>query len=119
MWELPELRRQLREADDEDRRLAAENAELMRCLRAKEAVVADLLRGRMTFAGAADRFGALNESYPACAAQLRGHYPGATDREKCARNVIDYALHRAAPHEEAAARARLEAELRQMLTAGR
>jgi hypothetical protein len=115
VWNLPELQRQFREADDEGRRLSADNAELMRCLRAKEATVADLLAGRVALAEAADRFSALNDAQPRCAARVRERYAGGTDREKCARNVIDFALHRAPPRERDALAARLEAELRQML----
>jgi hypothetical protein len=117
VWNLPGLQRQLREADDEDRRLSADNAELMRCLRAKEATVADLLAGRVTLAEAADRFSLLNASRPQCAARVRECYAGSTDREKYAQNVIDFALHRVPSHEQPDVAARLEVEFRHVLAA--
>jgi hypothetical protein len=63
-------------------------------IEAKEAVVRELIAGRVTLPEATARFMALNQSHPEYLRMIRENYPGSSDEEKTARNVIDYSLGR-------------------------
>jgi hypothetical protein len=115
VWNVPALQEQVRASVAEETRLDCEDGEVMRRIAVKEAIAADLAEGRCTLAEATDRFNELNATRPEYVSTLLRSVPGATDREKFARNVISYALIRVEPSERPALSSRLEAELRQML----
>jgi hypothetical protein len=117
VWNLPTLKEQVRESAAEGDRLSSEDDEVLRRIAIKEGIISDLLTGRSTLAEATDRFTELNAARPEYVEALRDTYPGATDQEKFARNVISFARARAALHERAALSSRLEAELRQIIAA--
>jgi hypothetical protein len=118
VWNWPAREKELRAEVAETERVRAEDAEVVRRLEIKETIVAELLGRQIALPEATDRFLTLNESRPKCMSYVRATYPGATDREKMARNVIDHALLRVPAQEQPAVSARLEAELRKMLAAG-
>ncbi len=115
VWNVPALKEQVRDAAAVEDRLAGEDDEVMRRIAIKEAMIADLIAGRSTLPETTARFVELNATRPHYLAALRDSYPGATDGEKYARNVISFALARVAPHDRAALSSRLEGELRQSL----
>jgi hypothetical protein len=117
VWNMPALKEQVRAADAEDDRLTSEDDDVLRRIAIKDAIVAEMIAGRTTLADATDRFTELNTGRPRYLAALRDCYPGATDQEKFARNVISFAVSRVAPEERAALSSRLETELRQMVAA--
>lgn len=117
VWNMPALKEQVRAADAEDDRLTTEDDDVLRRIAIKDAIVQELIAGRITLATATDRFTELNVGRPRYLAALRDGYPGATDQEKFARNVISFAVSRVEPTERPALSSRLETELRQMTAA--
>lgn len=118
VWNVPALNEQVRAAGAEEERLTEDDNDVLRRIAVKEGIVSALIAGRLTLTEATERFAELNAARPAYLPTLRTAYPGDTDQEKFARNVISFALPRVPPHERAALSARLEAELRQMLATG-
>ena len=118
VWNMPALKEQVRAAGAEDERLTTEDDDVRRRIAIKDAITAELIAGRTTLADATDRFTELNAGRPRYLTALRDAYPGATDQEKFARNVISFAISRAEPAERADLSSRLETELRQMVAAG-
>jgi len=117
VWNLPELKEQFHASAAEGDRLTSEDDEVLRRIAIKEAIISDLVAGRSTLAETTERFTELNAGRPEYVEALRDTFPGATDQEKFARNVISFALCRAPRDERAALSSRLEAELRQMIAA--
>jgi hypothetical protein len=115
VWNMPALQEQVREAAAEDARLSDEGDDVLRRIAIKDAIVGDLIAGRVTLVEATDRFTALNAARPRYLAALRESFSGATDQEKFARNVISFAVCRVEPHERAELSSRLETELQQTL----
>ena len=115
VWNVPALNKQVRASVDEGDRLASEDDEVLRRIAIKESIVIELIFGRTTLAEATEQFVALNSARPTYLDELRNAFPGATDQEKFARNVISFAVSRVPPHERPALSSRLETELRQMI----
>jgi hypothetical protein len=119
VWNAAELAREKEEVIEQGRELAAVDDEICRRIAVKEAVVRDVIDGRTTLADATAQFMALNEPYPANLRMIRETYPGSTDEEKTARNVICYTLGRVDdPDERDWVAHRLQEEL-QAVIAGR
>ncbi len=118
VWNVPALNAELRATTEESGRLDAEDDDVRRRIEVKESLVVELIAGRVSLTEVTDRFTALDETRPANLAMVRDRFPGDTDHEKMARNVIAYALPRAADHQRAALANRLDAELRHSLAAG-
>jgi hypothetical protein len=115
VWNVPALSAQVRASEAEGSRLADEDDEVRHRIAVKDAIVTDLYAGRLTLVEATDRFTAMNATRPHYLPAIRAAFPGATDREKMARNVISYALPRVPAPERGAAASRFETDLRQML----
>lgn len=118
VWNLPALKEQARHAEAENALLDAEDDTVRSRIRVKDGIAAELVAGRITLSEATDQFLALNESRPTQMAVIRETYPGDSDREKTARNVISYSLGHVPPHQREATVNRLEAELHSMLASG-
>lgn len=112
VWNVPALNDQVSASAAEEDRLDDEGDEVMRRIVIKEGIVTDLIAGRTTLADATARFVELNASRPHYLAALRDAYPGATDYEKFARNVISFAVARVPAHQRSELSGRLEGELR-------
>ena len=85
---------------------------------AKQALVNDLIAGRTTLAEVTAQFMLLNHDRQAAMDVIRRKFPGATDEEKTARNVIafvDVTLSLGSAIDRAVVRTRLAAELAAML----
>jgi hypothetical protein len=91
---------------------------VLRRIMAKEAIVKDLLEGRLTLLEAAQRFQDLDEKSDERLDQYRLRYPGRSDGEKRCRQVIDWVrtrLEDRPPSQAAALLQRLEEELNDIL----
>lgn len=117
VWNMPALKEQVRVSEAEEDRLDDEDSEVMRRIAVKEAIITDLLAGRTTLTDATARFVALNASRPQYLQALRDTYPGTTDDEMFARNVISFAVARVPAHQRSELSSRLEGELRRSLAA--
>ena len=117
VWNVPALKEQARASEVEEDRLDDEDSEVMRRIAVKEAIVNDLIAGRTTLADATARFVALNAARPQYLHALREAYPGTTDDEMFARNVISFAVARVPVSQRSELSSRLEGELRQSLAA--
>jgi hypothetical protein len=115
VWSLPELHEEVAAAAEQSRELQAEDDDIQQRIVVKEALIADLIAGRTTLAEVTAQFLILNKARPEYMAVIRAHFPGSTDQEKVARNVIDYARPRVAdPVRREQLVQRLEAELVRM-----
>ncbi len=115
VWNVPTLNDQLRESEGMSDQLDAEGDEVRRRIAVKESIVSELIAGRTTLAEVTAKFIELNATRPGYVDAIRMSYPGATDLEKSARNVISYALARAPDGTHDALSRKLEAELEQMI----
>lgn len=116
VWNVPGLEEELRVRADEANQLADQDEEIRHRINVKEVIIADLLAKRITLAEATEQFTVMNESRPQYMAMIRATFPGETDQEKIARNVISFALLRVKPQERDTVNHRLEKELHLMLT---
>ncbi len=104
-WNAPSLRRQVAVNVQEADRLSGRINTVTEQILAKDRLAAELVAGRITLADAAEQFEAMMVTQPQVAATIRAKYPdAATDRERAARHVVDYANLRTA---DPAARDRL------------
>lgn len=115
VWNVPALNNEARAAISKNERLDAEDDQVRRRMAVKEALVAELIAGRTSLAEVTARFAEMNATRANYVALIRETYPGATDREKAARNVIDYVFSRVPAAERAAVVRRLDAELQQII----
>jgi hypothetical protein len=115
-WHLPALERDRRAAADRVQELDAEREATARRMALKEAVVAELVAGRVSLAEVTALFAAMDRDRPGYADGLRASFPDCPEREVVLRNTIGYALTRVTdPTERERLAARLEAELREVL----
>jgi hypothetical protein len=114
VWNAPALEAELRAGEDMGRRLSEQDEGVRRRIVVKDAIVGELIAGRVTLARATERFAALNAGQPEYMEAIRASFPGETDHEKCARNVIAFARMRVPPDQRDAVEARLEAQLHEM-----
>jgi hypothetical protein len=87
--------------------------EVVRRVAIKNALVAELIAGRTTLSEVTGQFLILNQSRPDVMAIIRATYPGSTDQEKSAHNVIAYLrveLNHAPPAEQTEVLTRLKIE---------
>lgn len=92
----------------------------LRRIEIKEGHVADLIACRTTLTRVTREFLLLNEQNELCAAEVRRSYPGRTDYERAAHNVLDYVGTRLAsspPEVRTRVSARLARELADLLDA--
>ena len=114
VWNVSELSRQKEELAERHEELTAVDTDICRRIGAKEAVVRELIAGRTDLARATAEFVALNQPNPEYMRVIRETFPGSSDEEKMARNVIAYTLPRV---ENPGARARLARQLETELRA--
>jgi len=110
-----DFRQRNRQMDDErkiDAALSGRVTSLSDRLLAKQAIVIELIDGRVKLGEAADRFLALTAGDVLAMDYLRGKYDGSTDTERFARNVIDYAAAHMSPADSTALVARLDGQFR-------
>lgn len=90
VFQVGELREELNAEVELGESLELVNVEIQRRIAIKEGLVADLIAGRTTLACVAEQFLALNQGRPEYMRVIRVTYPGASDFEKSAHNVIGY-----------------------------
>ena len=118
VWNLPALRERIETETEKGRAFDYEDAETLRRMDLKDRLVADLIAGRTTLADVTEEFLALNRARPGYSAAIQTTYPGQTDEERTARNVLSYVSQRMgdlSPARQAEVTARLESELTQFV----
>ncbi len=112
VWNLAELEEQTRATTAHNRVLLAEDYEIQQRIAIKESLIEELVAGHTSLAATTDAFLELNRAMPQHMTVIRSLYPGRSDRELVARNVLDYAKGRSvSDREEQAVQSRLEHEL--------
>ena len=117
LWNLPDLREDVRTASEHNRVLDTEYMEASQRIRVKEEMISGLIAGRTSLAEVATQFAVINDGYENHMIVIRQLYPGATDQEKMLWNVLDYAYHRIThlpAWHRLAILARLQAELQSL-----
>lgn len=119
LWIVPaareeaQLKARLAALGEETGDMDAHAATVRSRLAVKYALAGDLVAGRVTLAAAAARFHDLNRDVPEYMDVIRAKFPGRTDEESQARNVVEFALAGVGdPGEQARVRGRLAAEFR-------
>jgi hypothetical protein len=110
-WPAADARAELAALEARAETLADRDDTILRRIRIKEELVADLVAGRATLADVSAQFLELNADEPVYLDVLRATVPGDSDAERAARNVVEYAVPRADPAARPELRRRLEAEL--------
>ncbi len=110
VWSIRELNDELASGTARRQELDIHDEVIQRRIALKEGIVGDLLAGRLSLAEATSQFAALNLPRADAMAVIRATYPGRTDEEKLARNVIEYARLRVDDKTPPGVMARLEAE---------
>jgi hypothetical protein len=90
VWNVAALREQTKSSAMHNCELDAERSEVLQRIALKDELITNLIAGRSTLAAMTLQFMALNEGYPAYMSVIRDSYPGASDEEKMARNVLDF-----------------------------
>lgn len=93
------------------------NREIQRRIAIKEVLIGELIADRTTLAAVTDQFLLLNQCRPDYMTIIRATYPGNTDYEKTAHNVIGFVdgeLPRLSPASQTEVRDRLEAQLQNL-----
>ncbi|WP_439622032.1 hypothetical protein [Gemmata sp.] len=117
VFQVGQLRGELNSELELGERLELVNVEIQRRIAIKEQLVGDLIAGRTTLACVTEQFLALNQGRPEYMRVIRVTYPGVTDFEKSAHNVIGYTegeLGRYPAAQQDEVRRRLQAELRDL-----
>jgi hypothetical protein len=111
----------LAQTEDRSRGLDDQRQDAASRLAASRDVLAQVAAGDLPLAAAAAELEALFGGWADYLAGLRAYYPGATDRERFARSLVDRVrcLEDRAPGRHAAAVARVEAELAALYPASR
>src|SRR4051812_37481770 len=89
-WEFPSLSARIASDRQEAGSLATKDEQVMRRIAVKEAIVEDLIHGRIGLLDAAAQFRVLTAGQRGYSLVLRGMYPNMTDEERVCRNVISY-----------------------------
>jgi hypothetical protein len=113
-WNAPQLQAELENQQTLDKTLDAQSQLICRRTSEKDAIVEEIVNGRIDLVRAAALFYHLHESQPNFVALLREHYPDLTIEECLCRNAIDFTATRVEDRPEGrAVLAQLEWEFQQ------
>ncbi len=84
----------------------------------KELLIIQLIEGQLSLGDVTDAFLRINQDLHSCLRAVRDNFPGTTDEEKHARNVISFAVSRVPPDQKKALQARLDGEFDQLYRQG-
>lgn len=84
------FQQEIRNELEREQNLELTNQEVRRRIEIKDGLIAELIAGRKSLAQVSARFLALNRERPEYLDVIRATYPGSTDEERTARNVIGY-----------------------------
>jgi hypothetical protein len=90
VWNYRKLERQLAEQEEIDARFAIEYDSVSRRIAVKEALTAELVEGRSSFAEVLEKFQSINGEHPGTIALLTRVFHVSDPREATARSVIEY-----------------------------
>ena len=96
VWNQPARGREAKEVAATTRRLERELDMIRHRIEIKERLVARAIEGRATLAEVAAQFLALDQDHETWMLMIRDKFPGVTDEETMARNVIEYTLEKLA-----------------------
>lgn len=94
VWNVNEAQRELADATRAQEQLAADDIAVLNRITAKEALVDEVIAGRLALADAAAQFLALSADSATYLTYVREAHPTGTDEERVARNVIEYVAQR-------------------------
>jgi hypothetical protein len=94
VWNLPQLHHQIEVEQERDVELNLVRSDVLQRIDAKERLMDQLLAGKLTLGEVAEQFMALDRDNDLFLELFRRTYPGETDEERIAYNVIEYALPR-------------------------
>lgn len=117
-WSTAKAHEQDKEAMETELALDTSSAELLQRYEIKHAMIRELIAGHATLAEVTHEFIRLNQARPQCMEVIRRSFPGTTDEEKMARNVLGFvetSLELDREIDRSAVRARLDTELAAML----
>ncbi len=116
VWTLPTLQKQLEAEAKGGNDLTYEIEESKRRVALKEKLIANLRAGETTLKEVVTEFLSIDQTQSDTMFLIRATYPGATDEEKMARNVLNFVLQRQSesPAKEAEISARLLKEMREI-----
>ena len=117
VWNLPTLHHQIDSERERDRDLCIEQSEVLERIELKEKMIDRLLSGNSTLAETSEQFLAMDREKGGFLEVILEMYPGASDEEKMANNIIRYALPRILSEsfaESIATLARLDQELQKL-----
>jgi hypothetical protein len=119
VWNVPALQQEIAQASEHAKVLAARD-EVIQCnILAKEHLIRELIAGRSTLADTSAAFLTLTRCSPETMDIVRVNYPGSTDEERFARNVMHFVRCRLpGGSENQQVCTRLEAELDTLLCRG-
>lgn len=90
MFQTPSQCVQIKEEQELGDHLDVVKSEIVRRLAIKDALIAELISGRITLIEVTKQFLILNQSRPEYMTVIRESYPGSTDEEKTTHNVMGY-----------------------------
>jgi hypothetical protein len=120
VWAIPELQREIAEAQRLHEEMDQTAHTLNRLSAAREVVIAELLAGQLSLPEAVARFRSLNQECARSAEYTRAIFPAASDDESVCRQVLSWAAIRAwgnCPEREGELMAGLEDQARDFLAA--
>jgi hypothetical protein len=118
VWNLPALHQGIETGAEQRREFDHKGVDVLRRIDLKDRLVADLIAGRSTLAEVTGEFLDLNRDRPGYLTALQANFPGQTDEERTARNVLFYVSHHVghlSPADRAEVKARLESELARLV----
>jgi hypothetical protein len=121
VWNVPALQQEIAQAKEYDKVLTARDEEIQCNIVAKEHLIHELMAGRSTLADTTAAFLTLTRCSPEAMSAVRVNYPGSTDEERFARNVMHFVITRLPgepENQQDQVRTRLEAELGALLGRG-
>lgn len=90
VWHVVDDERRIRAAEESNRAFDRATEESARRIAARDEVKRDLAEGRLTFAEAAARFTQINRSDPRATVYARRFYPGRTEADVAARQLVQH-----------------------------
>lgn len=90
VWNYGTYSRQLSDAEGQTGRIEREALAIAKRIAAKDALIQDLIEGRVELGGVIGEFMRLNDAYPSLDRVIRDYYPGHSDAERTARNVLHF-----------------------------
>jgi hypothetical protein len=103
LWHVMDDQERIRAAEESNSRIDREAFLIRERIALKDEVVRDLLDGRIGFDEAAERFAEMNRMQPSALKLVRLRFPGQTDEERAAWQLLNYVRRSTALRDQALA----------------